>query len=142
MSAAPQLDLWLALAAGRLLLHRSDDAGLTRLAATRLDTTSPQALSASIANGAETLFAALDAQPDAEPLTRIATGYALSGFDLDLLAFAALPCFDEDAAGAVAALTGGPRRLPVGLALKLMFGDFADPTDQPVRRRSRCARRG
>ena len=51
MSAAPQLDLWLALAAGRLLLHRSDDAGLTRLAATRLDTTSPQALSASIASG-------------------------------------------------------------------------------------------
>lgn len=128
MSAAPQLDLWLALAAGRLLLHRSDDAGLTRLAATRLDTTSPQALSASIANGAETLFAALDAQPDAEPLARIATGYALSGFDLDLLAFAALPCFDEDAAGAVAAFTGGPRRLTVGLALKLMFGDFADPT--------------
>jgi hypothetical protein len=115
MSAAPQLDLWLALAAGRLLLRRSDDAGLTRLAATRLDTTSPQALSASIASGAEALFAALDAQPDAEPLARIATGYALSGFDLDLLAFAALPCFDEDAAGAVAALTGGPRR-SVGLA--------------------------
>lgn len=127
MSATPQLELWLALAAGRLLLRRSDDAGLTRIAATRLDTASPQALSASIASGAEALFAALDAQPDAEPLARIATGCALSGFDLDLLAFAALPCLDEDAAGAVASLTGGPRRLPVGLALKLLFGDAADP---------------
>lgn len=127
MSATPQLDLLLALAAGRLLLRRSDDAGLTRIAAAHLDTTSPQALSSSIASGAEALFATLDAQPDAEPLARIATGCALSGFDLDLLAFAALPCLDEDAAAAVAAFTGGPRRLPVGLALKLLFGDTADP---------------
>ena len=51
MSATPQLDLLLALAAGRLLLRRSDDAGLTRIAAAHLDTTSPQALSSSIASG-------------------------------------------------------------------------------------------
>ncbi len=121
------LDLWLALAAGRLLLRRPDDPGLLRLAAPYLATDTPQHLAEAIASGADTLFSALETRPDAEPLARIASGCRLSGFDLDLLALAVLPCFDEDAAGTIATLTGGPRRVPVGLALKLLFGDLADP---------------
>jgi hypothetical protein len=121
------LDLWLALAAGRLLLRRPDDPGLLRLAAPHLATDTPQHLAEAIAGSADTLFAALETRPDAEPLARIASGCRLSGFDLDLLALAALPCFDEDAAGTIATLTGGPRRVTVGLALKLLFGDLAEP---------------
>ena len=121
------LDLWLALAAGRLLLRRPDDPGLQRLAAPHLATDTPQHLAEAIARGADTLFSALEAGPDAEPLARMASGCRLSGFDLDLLALAVLPCFDEDAAGTIATLTGGTRRVPVGLALKLLFGDLADP---------------
>jgi len=121
------IDLWLALAAGRLLLRRPDDAGLTRLVAAHLATDSPRQLAESIASAADTLFASLEASPGATPLARIATGCQLSGFDLDLLGFAVLPCFDEDAAATVASLTGGPRRLTIGLALKLLFGDNADP---------------
>ena len=41
MSATPQLDLLLALAAGRLLLRRSDDAGLTRIAAAQAALNTP-----------------------------------------------------------------------------------------------------
>ncbi len=121
------LNLWLALAAGRLLLRRPDDAGLIRIVAPHLPADTPQQLAESIANGNERLFATLETAPDATPLARIATGCQLSGFDLDLLAFAVLPCFDEDAASAIASLAGGPRRLTVGLALKLLFGDNADP---------------
>ncbi|WP_374247398.1 ATP-binding protein, partial [Zoogloea sp.] len=121
----------LALAAGRLLLRRPGDPGLTRLAAAHLATDTPQQLATGIASGAELLFATLDAAPHANPLARIASGCQLSGFDLDLLAFAVLPCFDEDAAATIASLTGGPRRLSVGLALKLLFGDHPEPA--PVR---------
>lgn len=121
------LDLWLALAAGRLLLRRPDDPGLSRLALPHLATDTPLHLAETIARGADTLFSTLEARPDADPLARIASGCRLSGFDLDLLALAVLPCFDEDAAGTIATLTGGPRRVPVGLALKLLFGDLADP---------------
>lgn len=120
-------DLWLALAAGRMLLRRPDDAGLIRIASAHLATDTPQQLAESIASGTDILFATLEAAPDATPLARIATGCQLSGFDLDLLAFAVLPCFDEDAATTVATLAGGPRRLAVGLALKLLFGDNVDP---------------
>ena len=121
------LDLWLALAAGRLLLRRPGDAGLQRLAALRLAVDTPQHLAEAIAAGAETLFDALATEPAAEPLARIATGCGLSGFDLDLLGLAVLPCWDEDAAASVAAVTGGSRRLSVGLAVKLLVGDNADP---------------
>ncbi len=121
------LDLWLALAAGRLLLRRPDDAGLLRLSARHLPTATPQQLAEGIASGADRLFTALEARPDAEPLARVAGGCRLSGFDLDLLGLAVLPCFDEDAALAIAGLTGGPRRITVGLALKLLFGDLAEP---------------
>lgn len=124
---SPLLDLWLALAAGRLLLRRPDDPGLLRLAARHLPTGTPQQLAEGIASSADSLFSALEALPDGEPLARIAGGCQLSGFDLDLLGLAVLPCFDEDAAGTIAALTGGPRRVTVGLALKLLFGDLAEP---------------
>lgn len=125
--APVSVDLWLALAAGRMLLRRPDDPGLARLAGAQLPVDTPQNLAAAIAEQGDTLFDALAAQPNGEPLARIANGCQLSSFDLDLLAFAVLPCFDEDAAGAVAQLTGGPRRLSVGLALKLLFSDNADP---------------
>ena len=130
-------DLWLALAAGRMLLRRPDDAGLIRIASAHLATDTPQQLADSIASGNDILFATLEAAPDATPLARIATGCQLSGFDLDLLAFAVLPCFDEDAATTIASLAGGPRRLTVGLALKLLFGDTADPAE--IRRGIRSA---
>ena len=125
---AGQLELWLALAAGRLLLQRPDDAGLRRLAATRLAVDTPEQLAESIAAGAESLFDTLAAQPDGTPLARIATGCRLSGFDLDLLGFAVLPCFDEDAATAIA-IVAGARRLSVGIALKLLFGSGAEPAE-------------
>lgn len=159
----PCLTLWLALAAGRLLLRRPGDSGLRRLAAPLMPAeqwaaavggtaevvdppadpsadppaeengpgdgpaTVSQRLAAAIAAGGETLFQALADDPHGEPLARLASGCRLSEFDLDLLAFAVLPCFDEDAAMAVAALSGGARRLTVGLALKLLFGDAAEP---------------
>lgn len=130
------LDRWLALAAGRLLLRRPDDSGLRRLAAPLLpaglpaelpaDTDFSPTLAAAIAAHSETLFLALAAAPAAEPLARIANGCRLSEFDLDLLALAVLPCFDEDAATTVAALSGGARRLSVGQALKVLFAAAAD----------------
>ena len=126
-AAVPLLDLWLALAAGRLLLRRPDDPGLKRIAARHLPIDTPERLSAAIAATADDLFGALEAGPADEPLARIAHGCRLSGFDLDLLALAVLPCFDEDAASTLATLGGGPRRLNVGVALKLLFGDAADP---------------
>ena len=58
---------------------------------------------------------------------RIANAFRLSAFDLDLLALAVLPCFDEDAAASIAMLSGGPRRLSVGSALAVLFGAHADP---------------
>lgn len=125
--APPPVGLWLALAAGRLLLRRPDDGGLRRIAASRLVTDSPDALSASIAAGADTLFDALAATPATTPLARIANAFRLSGFDLDLLALAVLPCFDEDAAASIAVLSGGSRRLNVGSALAVLFGAHADP---------------
>ena len=125
--APPPVGLWLALAAGRLLLRRSDDAGLRRIAVVHLDTATPAALSSAIAAGADTLFDALAADATATPLARIANALHLSGFDLDLLALAVLPCFDEDAAESVAALGGGARRLRVGSALAVLFGTHADP---------------
>ena len=125
--APPPVGLWLALAAGRLLLRRPDDGGLRRIAASQLVTDSPDALSASIAAGADTLFDALAATPATTPLARIANAFRLSGFDLDLLALAVLPCFDEDAAASIAVLSGGSRRLSVGSALAVLFGAHADP---------------
>ena len=121
------LDLWLALAAGRLLLRRPDDAGLRRLVAGTLPAEDPRALAEGIVAGTATLFDALAAHPGREPLGRISAGCRLSGFDLDLLALAVLPCQSEDAAASVAEIAGGARRLPLGLALKLLFGDLADP---------------
>ncbi|HPT49673.1 MAG TPA: ATP-binding protein [Accumulibacter sp.] len=126
-TAVTLCERWLALAAGRLLLRRPDDAGLRRLAAAHLPVDDVRQLAAGIAAGSEALFHALASSADSEPLARIAVGCRLSEFDLDLLAFAVLPCVDEDAAATVAALAGGVRRLPVGLALKLLFGDAAEP---------------
>jgi hypothetical protein len=121
------IDLWLALAAGRLLLRRPEDTGLRRLVAQTLPADEPRALAEGIAAGAAALFDALAAHPGREPLGRISDGCRLSGFDLDLLGLAVLPCLSEDAAAAVTEVTGGARRLPLGLGLKLLFGDAADP---------------
>jgi len=121
------LDLWLALAAGRLLLRRPEDAGLRRLVTAYQPVADPRALAEWIAAASATLFAALADHPEREPLGRISAGCGLSGFDLDLLAFAVLPCLSEDGAATVAELSGGARRLTLGLALKLLFGDAADP---------------
>jgi hypothetical protein len=120
------LDLWLALAAGRLLLRRPDDAGLRHLVEGRLAADDARQLSESIATGAERLFAGLAGAGAAEPLARMGMGCRLSGFDLDLLGLAALPCLDEDAAAAVADITGGHRRLRLGLAAKLLFGEAVE----------------
>ena len=61
----------LALAAGRMLLRRPDDAGLIRIASAHLATDTPQQLADSIASGNDILFATLEAAPDATPLARI-----------------------------------------------------------------------
>ena len=121
--AGPVLDLWLALAAGRLLLRRPDDEGLRRLVGARLPMDDPQHLSQAIADGADTLLLALTGEAQHEPLARISVGCRLSAFDLDLLGLAVLPCLDEDAAATVAQITGGRRRLSLGLVLKLLIGD-------------------
>lgn len=126
--APPPAGLWLALAAGRLLLRRGDDPGLRRIAASHLATDGADALAAAVAAGADTLFEQLATAPAATPLARIANTFRLSGFDLDLLALAVLPCFDEDAAASVCALSGGARRLSVGTALAVLFGAHADPS--------------
>ena len=134
MSNAELLALWLALAAGRLRLRLPDNAGLRRLSLPLLtpaeadaENLAPQVLAGAIAAGAEQLYAELEANPTASPLARIAAAAQLSAFDLELLAQAALPCLEEDAAVAVAALTGGERRLRMGQALKLILGETGDP---------------
>ena len=134
MSNAELLALWLALAAGRLRLRLPANDGLGRLSrplltpadadAKNLD---PQVLARAIETGAEQLYAELEANPTASPLARMAAAAQLSAFDLELLALAALPCLEEDAAVAVAALTGGERRLRMGQALKLILGETGDP---------------
>lgn len=139
MSNAELLALWLALAAGRLRLRLPDNAGLVRLSRPLLTPAeadapnlNPQVLAHAIQAGAEQLYAELEANPTASPLARMAAAAQLSAFDLELLALAALPCLEEDVAVAVAALTGGERRLRMGQALKLLLGETADPA--PVRR--------
>jgi hypothetical protein len=134
MSNAELLALWLALAAGRLRLRLPDNAGLGRLSRPLLAPAdadaanlAPQVLAGAIAAGAEQLYAELEANPTASPLARMAAAALLSAFDLELLAQAALPCLEEDAAVAVAALTGGERRLRLGQALKLILGETGDP---------------
>jgi hypothetical protein len=134
MSNTELLALWLALAAGRLRLRLPDNAGLRRLSwpllapadadAANLD---PQLLARAIEAAAEQLYAQLEANPMASPLARMAAAARLSGFDLELLALAALPCLEEDAAVAIAALSGGERRLRMGQALKLILGETGDP---------------
>lgn len=137
MSNSELLALWLALAAGRLLLRLPTNAGLRRLGAPLLEgqPAEPDPLDAlqlahAIAAGGGELFAALEAEPSASPLARIRGATQLSHFDLELLALACLPCLDEDAALAVAALQGGQeRRLRLGIALKLLLGEGGDPAE-------------
>lgn len=134
MSNAELLALWLALAAGRLRLRMPANEGLRRLSRPLLtpadadaENLDPQLLARAIEAGAEQLYAELEGNPTASPLARMAAAAQLSAFDLELLALAALPCLEEDAAVAVAALTGGERRLRLGQALKLLLGETGDP---------------
>src|ERR1700722_16824629 len=84
------------LAAARLHL-RNPDAALTAMIRPLLPDTEPTALSGAIAQQSAALFAELaDSQ---HGLARIARGCGLSGFDLDLLGFAGLPCLDDRAGG-------------------------------------------
>jgi len=137
MSNSELLALWLALAAGRLLLRLPTNASLRRLGAPLLedqpaepDPLDPLLLAQAIAAGSDELYAALEAEPSASPLARIAAASQLSPFDLELLALAALPCLEEDAALAVAGLQGSQeRRLRLGVALKLLLGENEDPSD-------------
>ena len=137
MSNSELLALWLALAAGRLLLRLPTNAGLRRLGAPLLegqppepDPLDPLLLAQAIAAGSDELYAALEAEPSASPLARIAAASQLSPFDLELLALACLPCLEEDAALAVAGLQGSQeRRLRLGVALKLLLGESGDPSD-------------
>jgi ATP-dependent 26S proteasome regulatory subunit len=135
MNPQDVLALWLALAAGRLRLRLPDNAGLRRLSRPLLAPTDadaenldPQALATAVADGAERLYATLEAEPAATPLGRIAAAARLSAFDLELLALAALPCLEEDGAVAVASLNGQERRLRLGIALKLLLGEGGDPS--------------
>jgi hypothetical protein len=109
----------LALSAGRLLL-RHIDPGLTEAAAVMFPDTTPSALARAIAQLAEQLFKELAQASNA--LGRIARGCGLSAFDLDLLGLAILPCL-EDRAGAAVFTLAGQRRLPAGLAVRLLMGD-------------------
>jgi hypothetical protein len=134
MSNAELLALWLALAAGRLRLRLPANDGLGRISRPLLapavadaENLDPQVLARAIEAGAEQLYAELEGNPTASPLARMAAAAQLSAFDLELLALAALPCLEEDAAVAVAALTGGERRLRMGQALKLILGETGDP---------------
>jgi hypothetical protein len=134
MSNSELLALWLALAAGRLRLRLPANDGLGRLSRPLLtpavadaENLDPQVLARAIEAGAEQLYAELEGNPTASPLARMAAAAQLSAFDLELLALAALPCLEEDAAVAVAALTGGERRLRMGQALKLLLGETGDP---------------
>ena len=111
MSNAELLALWLALAAGRLRLRLPANDGLGRLSRPLLtpadadaENLDPQVLARAIEAGAEQLYAELEGNPTASPLARMAAAAQLSAFDLELLALAALPCLEEDAAVAVAAL--------------------------------------
>ena len=137
MSNSELLAHWLALAAGRLLLRLPTNAGLRRLGAPLLENQPPEPdpldpllLARAIAAGSQELYEALEAEPSASPLARIAAATLLSPFDLELLALACLPCLEEDAALAVAGLQGGQeRRLRLGIALKLLLGESGDPSD-------------
>ncbi len=135
MSNAELLALWLALAAGRLLLRLPTHTGLRRHCSPLLDpeqaaaeSLDPVALAAAIEASGERLYGELEAHPTASPLARIAAATRLSPFDLELLALATLPSLEEDGATAVASLQGGQeRRLRLGIALKLLLGDGGDP---------------
>lgn len=110
-----------ALAAARLLLRRPDPA-LEPLLHGVLSGLEPQV----VADAASAVFDELAWLPC--PLGRIARGCALSGFDLDLLGLALLPCLDDRAGAVVAGINGmGLRRLPAGLALRLLVGDTLPP---------------
>ncbi len=110
-----------ALAAARLLLRRPEPA-LEPLVQELLPALEPQA----IAEAAAALFDDLAWLP--HPLGRIARSCALSAFDLDLLGLAVLPCIDDRAGAVVAGINGtGLRRLPAGLALRLLIGDAPPP---------------
>ncbi|MFN9635117.1 MAG: ATP-binding protein [Synechococcaceae cyanobacterium] len=132
LSAAP-LPLWLAVAAGRLLLRLPEHQGLRPLVQPLPDLTlpadgaiDPLALAEAVAAGSDDLLDGLAADPGASPLGRIRAAAALSRFDLELLALAVLPCLEEAAAVAVGQLTGGERRLRLGQALRLL-GAAGDP---------------
>jgi AAA+ superfamily predicted ATPase len=107
------------LAAARLHL-RNPDAALTAMIRPLLPDTEPMALSEAVVQQSAALFAELASAHHG--LARVARACTLSAFDLDLLGFAVLPCLDDRAGRAVQAVSG-QRRLPAGLALRLLLGD-------------------
>ena len=134
LSPPDLLPLWLGVAAGRLLLRLPENTDLRALLRPLPGPTIPaqggidaRALAEAIAAGSDILYDALEAEPSASPLGRIAAAAQLSAFDLELLALAALPCLEETGAAAVSQLTGGERRLRLGQALRLLLGETGDP---------------
>ena len=129
-ATAGVLELWLAVAAGRLLLRDQDSRGLRRLAELlypRRQALDVQELARAVATAEKALMERLNGADAPTPLGRIRAGCDLSDFDLGLMALAVLPCLDEDAARSVAAVHGGARRLSMGLALRLLVGEAAEP---------------
>jgi hypothetical protein len=132
---AALLPLWLAVAAGRLLLRLPVNQGLRALVRplgvlplSADESIDPQPLAEAVAAGSAHLFDALEAEPTASPLARIASAARLSVFDLELLALAVLPCLEEAGAAAVSQLTGGERRPRLGQALRVL-GETGDPAE-------------
>ena len=107
------------LAAARLHL-RYPDASLTAMMRPLLPNTEPTALSAAIAREFRRIVRRIDRLQ--HRLAWVARGCTLSAFDLDLLGSTVLPCLDDRASRAVQAVSG-QRRLPAGLALRLLLGD-------------------
>lgn len=129
-SEDPVLRLTL-IAAGRILLRRSDpalEAFAQSLAPGSAEVGQAASLAETLTLASATLFAELAQSP--HPLGRIARGCQLSGFDLDLLGLALLPCLDDRGRQAIVDVAGQPR-LSAGLALRLLLGD--DPIPAPAR---------
>ncbi|WHO39149.1 ATP-binding protein [Sphingobium sp. AP49] len=133
MSDAIDADALLArligIGAARLLLRLPEArAPLLDLARAILptDELDPAAIAIIIPDAADILYEEL-ATADV-PLGRIARACALSAFDLDLLGLALLPALDDRAAALISGLSG-TRRLPAGVALRLLLGDKLAPIE-------------
>jgi hypothetical protein len=107
------------VAAARLHL-RTPDALLTAMIRPLFPDPEPVILAAAIAQESAALLAELALSQ--HRLARVARGCDLTGFDLDLLGLAVLPCLDDRAGRAVQAVSG-QRRLSAGPGLRVLLGD-------------------